>query len=198
MNDKNNKPLSGEGGERKRGITRLPAPTVEELKAKIIGYEKEFSVPEDAAADWYYAVKQLEVIPAVAAQGQKDQSEEWPEWRRLAEPEAYIKYLEERLRVGGSPARSVEGRDISKWLEDHIPEPFVEEIKRSPARWQSVVDVFAALPGSQPRYLKLLRWFKLFYGFYQKDIVGQPSACASALSEDAELQEFVREADTIK
>lgn len=49
----------------------------------------------------------------------------------------------------------------------------------------------------ETKYLKLLRWFKLFYDFYQKDVAGKPSACASALAEDGELQEFIREANRI-
>lgn len=49
---------------------------------------------------------------------------------------------------------------------------------------------------TEEKYLKLLRWFKLFYKFFQDDVKGKPSACASALSEDGELQEFVREANT--
>ena len=45
------------------------------------------------------------------------------------------------------------------------------------------------------KYIKLLKWFKLFYGFFQEDVKGHPSACASALSEDDELQQFVKEAN---
>lgn len=47
---------------------------------------------------------------------------------------------------------------------------------------------------SLEQYNKLLKWFKLFYGFFQDGVKGRPSACASALSEDAELQKFVKEA----
>lgn len=48
------------------------------------------------------------------------------------------------------------------------------------------------------KYIRLLKWFKLFYGFFQEDVKGRPSAAASALSKDAELQEFVKEANECK
>lgn len=47
------------------------------------------------------------------------------------------------------------------------------------------------------KYLKLLKWFKLFYGFFQDDVKDRPSAAASAMSEDSELQEFVKEAQSL-
>lgn len=50
--------------------------------------------------------------------------------------------------------------------------------------------------GEETKYLKLLRWFKLFYKFYQDSVKDKPSACASSLAEDGELQEFIREANT--
>lgn len=48
------------------------------------------------------------------------------------------------------------------------------------------------------KYLKLLKWFRLFYKFFQEDIKGKPSACASALAEDSELQDFVNESKQVK
>lgn len=55
----------------------------------------------------------------------------------------------------------------------------------------------AAQPVEETKYLKLLHWFKLFYNFYKEDVKDKSSACASALSEDGELQEFIHEADRI-
>jgi hypothetical protein len=50
----------------------------------------------------------------------------------------------------------------------------------------------------EKKYLIALRWFKLFYNFFQEDIKGKPSAAMSAMSEDSELQELLREADRIR
>jgi len=102
------------------------------------------------------------------------------------------------------PARSVEARDFEKfWASTNNSNYFsVRQITVETLKQVAKESWLAAFPGSLPseetRYLKLLRWFKLFYGFFQEDVKGKPSACASALSEVGELQEFVREANTIK
>jgi len=49
----------------------------------------------------------------------------------------------------------------------------------------------------EKKYIIAIRWFKLFYDFYQKDIEGKPSAAMSAMLKDEELQELLREADRV-